>query len=130
MENVYKVVKVYKKTPEQDWSRLYINTASSLSSTPDPRDLSIIPEADKQILKELSNEVKSWPGYLGWDREYLTDDMMTLTRYFDSAKNAKDFLIKFTKLSEAQPKVEQDDDIGKYTTKWLMIAPDGTVQQK
>lgn len=130
MENVYKVVKIYKKEPTQDWSGLYINVATALNSTPDPRDSNTIPETDKQILKELSDEIKSWPGYLGWDREYLTDDMMALTRYFDDGKNAKDFLIKFTKQSEAQPKVEQNDVIGKYTTKWLMITPDGTVQEK
>jgi hypothetical protein len=130
MENTYKVIKVYKKEADQSWSKMYVNVKGSLNSVYDPRDDYDGNLEEVQMLKEMSQEVKSWPGYLGWDREYLTDNMMTITRYFDTGENATNFLKHFTKQSEGLRKLTESVYIGKYTTYWYMVTPQGTVISK
>lgn len=88
----YKLIKDVTKPSDQQWY-LWLNTERSLGSTPDPRDstLSYTDDEKAVILDYLINCVRSQPGYIGWDREYIGDDLLRTTYHFDTEANARSF---------------------------------------
>lgn len=83
------------KTDSQDWSSLYINVEKSLSSTPDPRDNCAGDiNLHKTQLKAFSPRTISANGYIGWDREYQSNNVLVITYKFDTPENARAYLQK------------------------------------
>jgi hypothetical protein len=88
-----KLIKLTKKTSDQDWSGKHIKVNSSLNSTYDPRDAGNFTEEERLILKNSTkNNMRESEGYIGWDREYKDDNTLLLIYYFDTIENAENSL--------------------------------------
>jgi hypothetical protein len=134
----YKLIKDMSKTPDQQWY-LWLNTERSLGSTPDPRDstLSYTDDEKAVILDYLINRVRTQPGYIGWDREYIGDDLLRTTYQFETETNARTFrrathdindplFINFQTVTENKAK---ELSIPLYTVTWVLYDEQGNTLQ-
>jgi hypothetical protein len=127
----FKAVKKLTKTPDQDWSGVYINKVEqSVSSTPDPRDQKIVYNSDEveTIRKNYSANIKSSPGFEGWDREYVGDNELKLIYYFSSKETANSFIHG----SSRPNKVTRENFVSvleqkniKYSSQWILVDENG-----
>jgi hypothetical protein len=125
----YRLVKTTHKQSIQEW-KLWINTAHSISSVPDPRDSTLeFTEAEKQVIIDYINNVnKIQPGYQGWDRVYPDDDTLVVTYYFDTEQNARNYRVATRDPNNpyyiAFMNVMSAKDIPDYQVTWELFSPD------
>jgi hypothetical protein len=95
---IYKVVKRFEKTNDQDWSGIYYSVSSSLDSTPDDRDaaFSILFSDIKDKSTNYINSVRSMSGYIGNRRIYESNNVLKIIDEFDSLESASQLFLKFT----------------------------------
>jgi hypothetical protein len=94
--------RIFKKSEEQDWSGVMMNTKSSISSTEDARDADNLPSDSKSVFRQkLPRNIHS-DGYLGWNREYKNDNELVISYQFDTITNAISYFQKRRKFSTSQ----------------------------
>lgn len=130
----YKLVKDITKAPDQQWY-MWLNTEKSIGSTPDPRDstISYTDEEKSIILDYINNCVKSRPGYIGWDREYIDDNLLRMTYYFATEANARSFRMRnhdlsnqyYSRFLEVIENKETELSIPVYVTSWALYDEQG-----
>lgn len=127
----YRLVKRTSKTAEQEW-KLYMNILFSLGRQPsDPRDTTLVyTESEWAIYLAYRTECcKVQPGYEGWTREYLDDNTVEMTCYFDTEANARNYrpLIEDPENSYyvAFSGMMQSKNLPPYTITWQLIDPQG-----
>jgi hypothetical protein len=85
-----KLIKLLKKTEDQDWSGKHLNVKTARNTTPDPRDSGNFSDYERKILKMESRfNIRNCDGYRGWDREYVDDNTLKIIYYFDTLEHAK-----------------------------------------
>ena len=130
----YKLIKDTTKTPDQQWY-LWLNTERSLGSTPDPRDSTLSYTDDEKtiIVDYLVNCVKTQPGYIGWDREYIGNDVLRTIYQFETEADARTFrwatrnpnnqlFVNFRTVTENKAK---ELSIPLYTVTWILYDEQG-----
>jgi hypothetical protein len=128
-----KLIKLIKKTSDQDWSGKHINTNSSLNSTQDSRDAGNFTEDERLVLKNNSkNNIRQANGYIGWDREYKDENILKMIYVFDTLENAeasftpKDIEARKEFKLKIKDKISKND-IPKYTSFWYITDAEDTV---
>ena len=129
-----KLIKQLTKTPEQDWSGIWFKEFdSSMNSKPDPRDAQ--PNYDETEARTLKNHIrdniKNAVGYVGWDREYVSDDVVRLIWHFESKETAYGYLAgrnitDAEKLNDYKNVLRSKKNAYNYTGQWIMVDEDGT----
>ena len=109
------------KTDQQDWSGVFINISESKTPTPDPRDENNLSANTKIVLKEQKSLVSSAVGYEGWDRNYVTDNNLVVSYYFDTADNAMAY---FTKRKTRIANTINSKVSIKYNVEWSIVDGD------
>jgi hypothetical protein len=80
----FRLEKIHTKTDNQNWSGVIIDTSTSISSSFDVRD----DDHTFTMTKSERLEKVSWfrnlkanldENYIGWDREYLSDNTLVIT---------------------------------------------------
>lgn len=86
--------KLIKKNDSSPW-QFYIEPSKSVSSLPDSRDLQIEDASDGLKIYEYTREWRhAFPGYLGWDREYIDDNTLVFKYYVDNESTATNMLLE------------------------------------
>ena len=89
----YKLIKIHYKKPDEIWDGVYVGdiTKAINTKTPDPRDNNGYNENENQSFSTHIIQLKSQPGYLGFDRVYENDDRLDIIRYFDTEENMRSY---------------------------------------
>ena len=116
----YKLVQTYIKTNDQDWSQVILNVENSISSTPDSRDNHSREVINDEIRKKRYSwfsdfKEKAGAAYIGWDREYITDNKLEITHSLEEEAVAR---ILYTRASNS---IKESI----YTITWNLYDNDG-----
>ena len=130
----YTLIKEVTKTSDQEWY-VGLNIANSLSSTPDPRDSNVsYTDEEKAIVSDYANKcLKLHPGYLGWDREYIGENLLRVTYYFTTEASARTFRMRnhdlsnpyYARFLRVLVNKEKELGIAPYTTSWALYDEQG-----
>ena len=93
---------IFKKSEEQDWSGVMINTKSSISSTEDARDMYNLPSDSISVFRQKLPTIIQSDGYLGWNREYKNDNELVISYHFDTITNAISYFQERKQFSTSQ----------------------------
>ena len=79
------------KLPEETWDDIHIGDVSKAINTkePDPRDNNSYNDEEKAIFKSHLDSLSKLEGYLGFDREYVSDNELHIIKYFDTEQNMR-----------------------------------------
>jgi hypothetical protein len=126
-----KAIKKLVKTQSQDWSGVYFDKVQkSVSSTPDPRDqVSVYSNNEIVTIKtNVNTNIKSAPGFEGWDREYVGDNELKIIYYFSDKESANSFIhgsnrpLKSVKDEFLSVLTEKNV---RYSSQWILVDDNG-----
>ena len=87
-----KLVKVFTKQPSDPWE-LSIDASACLTTTAsDPRDETSpgLNEEEKEQIRPNRRLLTRQPGYMGWDRTYISENELHVIYYYETIKQAID----------------------------------------
>ena len=115
----YKLIKKHYKKTGEVWDGVYVGdiTKAINTKTPDPRDNNGYSENENQSFSTHITQLKTQPGYLGFDRVYENDDRLDIIRYFDTEENMRSYYNLLIN-KENEPAVSVETNL-KESTKFL-----------
>jgi hypothetical protein len=129
-----KLIKQLTKTSDQDWSGIWFKEfESSMSSSPDSRDGQ--PNYDDTQARTLKNHIrdniKSAPGYIGWAREYVNDDVVRLIWHFGNKETAYGYLMgrsirDANTFNSYKNVIRSKKNDYNYTGQWIIVDENGS----
>jgi hypothetical protein len=126
--------KLIKKSDSDPWE-FYIEVSKSVSSLPDSRDLEIENDEDSSKVYGYTREWRhQFPGYSGWDREYIDDNTLLFKYYVDSVDTATKMLLEHKNKSIELQNINlssnilskiSSSNISSYKISWSYVDDDG-----
>jgi len=142
-----KIHKIYKKQPSDSWTiRLYgpdrLNANTNFDLRDSKKRLSDLSDDELKLYHTLSkpyqNITINYPGYIGFDREYLNDNTLDIILSFNTDLNAVDFAKQYIKTinDETNPVVSNfmnwvntDNNIPKYIITYKVEDNEGNITE-
>jgi hypothetical protein len=132
-----KLVKQLTKRSDQDWSGVWFKNAdlkTAMNSKEDPRDCAPTDLTEQELTtlkKHVSSNVRKARGYMGWDREYVTDDVLRVIYYFANREAALGYLEGNWNIKDSQVFNEYKNILSsrksqhQYQAQWIFIDQNG-----
>ena len=134
----FRLVSTITKQPDEEWYIWFKADRMLTTKTPDPRDcnIQIEPEKDYSFARDWY-KLYRYPngGLMGVDREYIGENEIKVTYYFNSKQYAKYFFYNFNR-SKQQGRAKENHklflnnlktayEIPNYGRNWNLYDPDG-----
>lgn len=136
----YKLIKKFYKKNDESWEGIYIGDITKAISTkePDPRDNNGYDDNQLQAFRTQLDVLNTQPGYLGFDRRYVSDNQLDIIRYFDTEESMKSYynmivskqLERATSIDNVRETTKENSKFLGYMVRYEMQDNEGNILQR